>query len=43
MKYGREILHLTRVLAITSRDNESSIKLLEKLGFKFERFDKTAE
>ena len=37
MKYGREVLHLTRVLAITSRDNESSIKLLEKLGFKFER------
>ena len=37
MKYGREVLHLTRVLAITSQDNESSIKLLEKLGFKFER------
>ena len=40
MKFGREVLHLTRVLAITSRDNESSIKLLEKLGFRFERLIK---
>ena len=37
MKYGREVLNLTHVLAITSKDNENSIKLLEKLGFKFER------
>ncbi|CAN5835850.1 GNAT family N-acetyltransferase [soil metagenome] len=40
MKYGRKILHLTRVLAITSQDNKSSIRLLEKLGFKFERLIK---
>ena len=36
MKYGRDVLNFTRVLAITSQDNESSIKLLEKLGFEFE-------
>jgi RimJ/RimL family protein N-acetyltransferase len=37
MKYGREILNLNPVLAITSKDNESSGKLLEKINFKFER------
>lgn len=37
MKYGRETLNLKRVVAITSVDNASSIKLLEKLGFKFEK------
>ena len=36
MKYGREKLHLKRVLAITTQNNESSGKLLGKLGFKFE-------
>lgn len=38
MLYGREQLNLTRVLAITSKINEPSGKLLEKLGFTFERF-----
>lgn len=37
MKYGRNVLNLQRVLAITSQDNESSRRLLEKIGFKFER------
>ena len=37
MKYGRETLGFTTVLAITSPDNDASGKLLEKLGFKFER------
>ena len=36
MDYGRNILGLKRVLAITSQDNESSGKLLEKIGLKFE-------
>jgi RimJ/RimL family protein N-acetyltransferase len=40
MKYGREILGLKRVLAITTQDNESSIKLLGKIGLKFERLIK---
>ena len=30
-------LKLERILAITSLDNEASIKLLERLGFKYER------
>ncbi len=37
MKYGRETLGFTTVLAITSLDNDASGKLLEKLSFKFER------
>lgn len=37
MKYGKETLNFERVLAITTTDNESSGRLLEKLGFKFER------
>jgi RimJ/RimL family protein N-acetyltransferase len=36
MDYGRETLGLNRVLAITTQDNESSGRLLEKLGFKFD-------
>lgn len=36
MKHGRQVLGLKRVLAITSLDNESSIRLLGKLGFKYE-------
>jgi len=36
MKYGREVLGLKRVLAITSVDNESSGRLLGKLGFKLD-------
>jgi RimJ/RimL family protein N-acetyltransferase len=35
MKYGQETLGFTKVLAITTQDNENSIKLLEKIGFKF--------
>ncbi len=34
---ARERLRLTRVVAITSPDNLPSIRLLEKLGFRFER------
>lgn len=37
MKYGRDVLGFTRVLAITTPDNHRSGSLLEKLGFKFER------
>ncbi|MCU1287845.1 MAG: ribosomal-protein-alanine acetyltransferase [Acidobacteria bacterium] len=37
MKYGREKLNLQRVLAITTRENERSVKLLEKLGLSFVR------
>jgi RimJ/RimL family protein N-acetyltransferase len=37
LEYGRDTLDLKRVLAITSIDNESSGKLLEKIGLRFER------
>ncbi len=40
MTYGREVLGLGRILAITSTDNDASIKLLEKLGLRFERLIK---
>ena len=37
MRHARGTLRLGRILAITSVDNESSIRLLGKLGFRFER------
>ena len=37
LRYGKEKLGLRRVLAITTPDNESSGRLLAKLGFAFER------
>lgn len=37
MRHAREQLALGRILAITSLDNEPSIRLLGKLGFRFER------
>jgi len=37
MEYGRDILKFERVLAITTQNNESSGKLLGKIGFEFER------
>lgn len=40
MKYGRDVLGLGRVLAITTQDNENSGRLLEKIGFKFDRLIK---
>ena len=39
---ARRRLKLERILAITSLDNEASIKLLERLGFRFERVIKLA-
>jgi len=43
MKYGREKFGLQRIVAITSLNNEASIKLLEKLGMKFEGVIKLGE
>lgn len=37
LDYARRALGLTRVLAITSPDNDRSIRLLERIGFQFER------
>ena len=40
MAYGKSTLKLTRIVGITSHDNVTSIKLLEKIGLKFERMVK---
>lgn len=40
---ARERLKLSRILAITSLDNEASIKLLERLGFRFESVIRLSE
>ncbi|HNQ14853.1 MAG TPA: GNAT family N-acetyltransferase [Pyrinomonadaceae bacterium] len=37
MRYGAQVLGFTRVFAITTLDNAGSIRLLEKLGFEFEK------
>jgi RimJ/RimL family protein N-acetyltransferase len=37
ISYGRKKFGLKRVVAITDLDNQSSIRLLEKIGFKFEK------
>src|SRR5215203_5977420 len=43
MKYGHEKLKLKRIVAITSLDNDASIKLLQRLGLTFERVIKLSE
>jgi RimJ/RimL family protein N-acetyltransferase len=35
--YAKEVLYLTEILAITLPENEPSIKLLNKLGFNFQK------
>jgi RimJ/RimL family protein N-acetyltransferase len=37
LRYGRETLGLNRIVAITTSDNVSSIRLLEGIGLAFER------
>ena len=37
VSYAREKLGLKRVVAVTNSNNQSSIRLLEKMGFKYER------
>jgi RimJ/RimL family protein N-acetyltransferase len=43
MNYARKVLGLTRIVAITSLDNEASAKLLGKIGLRFERMIKLSE
>ncbi len=43
MNYGREDLRLRRIVAITSPDNDASMKLLGKLGLRFEQMIKLSE
>lgn len=37
LRHARETLGLSRILAITTPDNEPSMRLLGKLGFRFDR------
>ena len=37
MAYGRDTLKFSKIIAATNPNNNSSIKLLEKLGMRFER------
>ena len=37
LAYGKSVFSLKRIAAITSSDNERSARLLEKLGFTFEK------
>jgi ribosomal-protein-alanine N-acetyltransferase len=43
MRHARGALRLGRILAITTVDNESSIRLLAKLGFRFERLTRLGD
>ncbi len=43
LRQARDELKLQRILAITTPDNEPSIKLLQRLGFGFERLTKLAD
>lgn len=43
MTHARDILGLDQILAITTPDNEASVKLLAKIGFRFERMIKLSE
>ena len=43
LTYARTVLGITRIVAITTPDNYSSIKLLEKLGLSFEKMVKWPE
>ena len=38
MIYGKDVLKLPRIVAITNKDNHASAKLLNKIGLRFDRF-----
>jgi RimJ/RimL family protein N-acetyltransferase len=40
LSYAREQLGLNRVVAVVNPENQSSIRLLEKLGFEFEKMSR---
>jgi RimJ/RimL family protein N-acetyltransferase len=43
MDYGRNVLGLKRILAVTNEDNVGSIRVLEKVGLTFDRMIKLSE
>jgi RimJ/RimL family protein N-acetyltransferase len=43
LDYAKIVLRLQRIVAITSPDNQSSIKLLQKLGMRFDKMIRLSE
>ena len=43
MQYGRNVLGLKRIVAITDPDNAGSIRLLQKIGLSFDRMIRMAD
>jgi RimJ/RimL family protein N-acetyltransferase len=43
MSYGKRDLGLHRIVAVVNPDNEGSIRVLEKIGLRFERMVKLSE
>lgn len=43
LAFGRNVLRLRRIVAITTHDNHDSIRVLEKLGMRFERMVRLSE
>ncbi|MEO8349165.1 MAG: GNAT family N-acetyltransferase [Acidobacteriota bacterium] len=43
MTYAKSVVGLKRIVAITSIDNESSARLLEKIGLRFEKMVRLSE
>ena len=40
LDYARDVLGLSRIMAVTTLENQSSIRLLQKLGFRFDKLIK---
>jgi len=43
LRYGREMLGLRRIVAIANSDNAGSIRVLEKIGMRFDRMIRLSE
>jgi [ribosomal protein S5]-alanine N-acetyltransferase len=43
MEYGRKVVGLKRIVALTAPGNESSIRVLRKLGLRFEKMIRMSE
>ena len=43
MDYGRKVLGLKRIVAITNEENAASIRVLEKIGMSFDRMIRLSE
>ena len=43
MEYGRKVVGLKRIVAVTAPGNESSIRVLRKLGLRFEKMIRMSE